>query len=79
MKSLKTTDKDVRFLLDSTEELLTCYTSKARGLDYIMASRFWDASNIEEDAVASWVQNMFDRDLENSLIQANTESGPEAQ
>jgi len=65
MSSLKMTDKDVRFLLDSTEEFLTCYTSKARGLDYIMASRFWDAVSTDEDAAASWVQNMFDRDLEN--------------
>ncbi|MAZ97652.1 MAG: hypothetical protein CMP53_09045 [Flavobacteriales bacterium] len=64
MKALDTADKDVQVLLDSTGEYLTCYTSKARGLDYIMASRLWENS-LQEDTAKSWVQNMFNRDIEN--------------
>ena len=64
MKALDTADKDVQVLLDSAKEYLTCYTSKARGLDYIMASRLWE-NTLLEDTAKSWVQNMFNRDIEN--------------
>lgn len=63
LKALKTVDKDVKVLLDATETYLTCYTSKARGLDYIMACRLWKSSTDEQ--AKTWVQNMFQRDIEN--------------
>lgn len=67
MEPVKNGDKSVMFLLDGTKNYLTCYASKAKGLDYILASRFWEDS-ADNDEVSKWVQNIFNRDIENHTL-----------